>query len=100
MIGVKESARVNNVIVFVKVSILVLLIALGLPLISSRRNWGGQDSCRKSDEMVPLRLKRCVICRAAGVVFFAFIGFDAVSTAAQEARIRSAICRSASSARS
>jgi APA family basic amino acid/polyamine antiporter len=34
---------------------------------------------------------------AAGVVFFAYIGFDAVSTAAQEARIRSATCRSASS---
>src|SRR5262249_35818275 len=41
VVGIKESARVNNVIVFVKVSILVLLIALGLPLVNSA-NWGGK----------------------------------------------------------
>ena len=40
VVGIKESARVNNVIVFIKVSILVLLIGLGLPMVSSD-NWGG-----------------------------------------------------------
>jgi APA family basic amino acid/polyamine antiporter len=81
VIGVKESARVNNVIVFVKVSILILLIALGLPLIS-RENWGG-PFIPPSDEW--FHYGWTGIFRAAGVVFFAYIGFDAVSTTAQEA---------------
>jgi APA family basic amino acid/polyamine antiporter len=81
VIGVKESARVNNVIVFIKVSILVLLIALGLPMIS-QENWG--------DHFIPpsegwFHYGWTGIFRAAGVVFFAYIGFDAVSTTAQEA---------------
>src|SRR5262249_29701797 len=82
VIGIKESARVNNVIVFVKVSILVLLIALGLPLIS-KENWGG-PFIPESDSWGHLGWSG--IARAAGVVFFAYIGFDAVSTTAQEAK--------------
>jgi basic amino acid/polyamine antiporter, APA family len=82
VIGIKESARVNNVIVFIKVSILVLLIALGLPLVSSA-NWGG-PFIPQSDEWFHFGWSG--ICRAAGVVFFAYIGFDAVSTTAQEAK--------------
>jgi APA family basic amino acid/polyamine antiporter len=81
VIGIKESARVNNVIVFIKVSILVLLIALGLPLISSE-HWGG-PFIPESDEWFHFGWSG--ICRGAGVVFFAYIGFDAVSTTAQEA---------------
>jgi APA family basic amino acid/polyamine antiporter len=79
--GVKESARVNNVIVFIKVSILVLLIALGLPMINSE-NWGG-SFIQPSNEWFHFGWSG--IFRGAGVVFFAYIGFDAVSTTAQEA---------------
>jgi APA family basic amino acid/polyamine antiporter len=82
VIGVKESARVNNVIVFVKVSILVLLIALGLPLVTSA-NWGGPFIPAADDWF---HYGWSGIFRAAGVVFFAYIGFDAVSTTAQEAK--------------
>jgi APA family basic amino acid/polyamine antiporter len=82
VIGVKESARVNNVIVFVKVSILILLIALGLPLIN-RENWGGSFIPPSTDWF---QFGWTGIFRAAGVVFFAYIGFDAVSTTAQEAK--------------
>jgi basic amino acid/polyamine antiporter, APA family len=82
VVGIKESARVNNVIVFVKVSILILLIALGLPLIDSK-NWGG-SFIPPSDEWFHYGWSG--ICRAAGLVFFAYIGFDAVSTTAQEAK--------------
>jgi APA family basic amino acid/polyamine antiporter len=82
VIGVQESARVNNVIVFIKVSILILLIALGLPLID-RANWGG-PLIQPADEWFHLGWSG--IFRAAGVVFFAYIGFDAVSTTAQEAK--------------
>jgi basic amino acid/polyamine antiporter, APA family len=82
VVGIKESARVNNVIVFIKVSILVLLIGLGLPMVSSD-NWGG-PFIPQSDEWFHFGWSG--ICRAAGVVFFAYIGFDAVSTTAQEAK--------------
>ncbi len=82
VVGVKESARVNNVIVFVKVSILILLIALGLPMIKSE-NWGG-PFIPPSDEWFHFGWSG--ILRGAGMVFFAYIGFDAVSTTAQEAK--------------
>jgi basic amino acid/polyamine antiporter, APA family len=82
VVGIKESARVNNVIVFIKVSILILLIVLGLPLIN-QENWGGKF-IPESDEWFHFGWSG--ICRAAGVVFFAYIGFDAVSTTAQEAK--------------
>jgi APA family basic amino acid/polyamine antiporter len=86
VIGVQESARVNNVIVFVKVSILVLLIALGLPMIRTE-NWGGPFIPPNSDEWGNFgNYGWSGIFRAAGVVFFAYIGFDAVSTTAQEAK--------------
>jgi APA family basic amino acid/polyamine antiporter len=83
VIGVQESARVNNVIVFIKVSILVLLIALGLPLISES-NWGSEGFIPPSNEWFHYGWSG--IFRGAGVVFFAYIGFDAVSTTAQEAK--------------
>ncbi|APW60151.1 amino acid permease [Paludisphaera borealis] len=85
VIGVQESARVNNVIVFVKVSILVLLIVLGLPLVNSE-NWGGSFFRPSEGPWTDFRYGWSGICRAAGMVFFAYIGFDAVSTTAQEAK--------------
>jgi len=87
--GIQESAFVNNLIVIVKVAIVVLIIALGWSFINPANhaiyipeatqyvdhqgithNYGGWLG----------------ILGAAGTVFFAFIGFDAVSTAAQEAK--------------
>lgn len=84
--GTQESATLNAVIVFVKVSIVLIFIALGWGFISeanhipftipagtlgheawNQHGWGG-------------------VLGGAGIVFFAFIGFDAVSTAAQEAK--------------
>ncbi|MFO0959916.1 MAG: amino acid permease [Isosphaeraceae bacterium] len=82
VIGVQESAKVNNVIVFIKVSILILLIALGLPLVN-KENWGG-PFIPESTELFHYGWSG--IFRAAGLVFFAYIGFDAVSTTAQEAK--------------
>ena len=87
--GTKESAFVNSIIVILKVSIVILVITIGwgfinpanhTPLIPAPQlyvtpqgithNYGGILG----------------ILGAAGVVFFAYIGFDAVSTAAQEAK--------------
>jgi APA family basic amino acid/polyamine antiporter len=81
VIGIRESARFNNVIVFVKVAIVFLVIGFGFMFVNSA-NW---------DPFVPPatpdgRYGWNGIVRAAGVVFFAYIGFDAVSTAAQEAK--------------
>jgi APA family basic amino acid/polyamine antiporter len=84
--GTQESAFVNAIIVFLKVAIVLVFIAIGWQFIKPanhtpyiipdgiaghlgffQHGWGG-------------------ILKGAGIVFFAFIGFDAVSTAAQEAK--------------
>lgn len=84
VLGIKESARVNNVIVFIKVAIVLLFIGVGLRYVS-RANWG-------VDGFIPPNTGQfghygwTGIFRGAGLVFFAYIGFDAVSTTAQEAK--------------
>ncbi|MCG3164689.1 MAG: putative amino acid permease YhdG [Bacteroidia bacterium] len=80
--GTQESATVNGIIVALKVTVVLVFIALGWGYINSDNytpyipdntgefglfGWSG-------------------IVRAAGIIFFAYIGFDAVSTAAQEAK--------------
>jgi APA family basic amino acid/polyamine antiporter len=82
VVGIKASAQFNAVMVAIKLAIVVLVIGFGLPLIKSvnltpfvppntgvwgQFGWSG-------------------VFRATGVIFFAYIGFDAVSVAAQEAR--------------
>ncbi len=81
--GVQESARVNNVIVIIKVSIVIVFIALGLGYVSSA-NWGGKFIPDNAGEFGHYGWSG--IMRGAGLVFFAYIGFDAVSTTAQEAK--------------
>jgi APA family basic amino acid/polyamine antiporter len=82
VLGIKESAKVNNIIVWIKLSVILLFIGLGAKYINPQHwvpfipantgefghyGWSG-------------------ILRGAGVIFFAYIGFDAVSTAAQESK--------------
>src|SRR5947208_500937 len=81
VIGIKESANVNNVIVFIKGAVVVLFIIAAAHAINSA-NWHpfippaeGTGKYGWSGVMA-----------GAGIVFFAYIGFDAVSTAAQEAK--------------
>jgi APA family basic amino acid/polyamine antiporter len=81
VIGIKESARFNNVIVFVKVAIVLLVIGFGFMYVDTA-NW----SPFIPENEGPGKYGWSGIVRAAGVVFFAYIGFDAVSTAAQEAK--------------
>jgi APA family basic amino acid/polyamine antiporter len=81
--GIKESARVNNVIVVIKVGIVLLFIAVGIGHVSTA-NWGGSFIPPNTGEFGKYGWSG--ILRGAGVVFFAFIGFDAVSTTAQEAK--------------
>ncbi|MDB4908715.1 MAG: amino acid/polyamine/organocation transporter, superfamily [Gemmatimonadetes bacterium] len=81
VVGIKESARFNNVIVFVKVAIVFMVIGFGFMFVNTA-NWHPFIPPAEG----PGHYGWSGIVRAAGVVFFAYIGFDAVSTAAQEAK--------------
>lgn len=82
VVGIHESARVNNLIVFVKVGVVLLVIGFGAAHVNSD-NWR---------PFIPPNTGTfgefgwSGILSGAGVIFFAYIGFDAVSTAAQETR--------------
>src|ERR1700689_290963 len=85
--GMKESAFVNAIIVVTKVTIVILLIVLGWSFIDPANHtpYVPDASIVKDSEGVAHHFGGVLgILGAAGVVFFAFIGFDAVSTAAQE----------------
>ncbi|MFO1477486.1 MAG: amino acid permease [Verrucomicrobiota bacterium] len=81
VIGIKESANFNNIVVAIKVSVILAFLALGVSAIQSA-NWHPFIPPAEG----PGRFGWDGVVRAAGVIFFAYIGFDAVSTAAQEAR--------------
>ncbi len=83
VIGIQESANVNNVIVVIKVAIVLIFIVAGIGHVSMA-NWGGKFIPENTGTFGEYGWSGIV--RGAGVVFFAYIGFDAVSTAAQEAR--------------
>ncbi len=81
-VGIKAAASFNNVMVIIKLSVIALFIACGVAYINS-------------DNLTPFvpsntgtfgQFGFSGILRGAGVVFFAFIGFDALSTMAQECR--------------
>lgn len=82
VVGIRESAKFNNMIVFVKVGVILLFVLMGAKYVNGANfspfipentgefghyGWSG-------------------IFRGAGVIFFAYIGFDSVSTLAQEAK--------------
>jgi APA family basic amino acid/polyamine antiporter len=80
--GVRQSARINNIIVVIKVTVILLFIAFGISYIDVG-NWTPYIP-ENTGEFG--RYGWSGILRAAGVVFFAYLGFDALSTAAQETR--------------
>ncbi len=82
VLGTKESARLNNVMVAIKLVVVVAFIAVGAFYVNTA-NWHPFIPA-STGEFGHYGLSG--ILRGSAVVFFAFIGFDAVSTAAQEAR--------------
>jgi APA family basic amino acid/polyamine antiporter len=87
--GIQESATVNMIIVVMKVVIVVLIIALGWGFMKSANHvpYMPAPSEYTDKEGVVHNFGGVMgVLGAAGIVFFAFIGFDAVSTAAQEAK--------------
>ena len=81
VIGINESAKFNTVIVFIKLSVILLFIGCGIFFVKLA-NWA--PSCREYGRLRRVRLERRTARERA--MFFAYIGFDALSTAAQEAR--------------
>lgn len=86
--GIQESANVNTVIVIVKVSVLLIFIGLGAMFLAAHPSIGTMNW----HPFIPPNKGHfgefgwSGIMRGAGIIFFAYIGFDAVSTAAQEAK--------------
>jgi len=80
--GTRESARANNLMVLLKMAVLVAFVAAGAWFIS-QANW--EPFVPKSEGGFG-DYGWTGILRGAGVVFFAYVGFDAVSTAAAESR--------------
>lgn len=83
--GVQESATFNNIIVAIKMTIVLLVIGFGAMYVD-KANWTPfiPDVVTNADGST--KYGWAGILRAAPVVFFSYIGFDAVSTAAQEAK--------------
>ncbi len=81
VIGVKESATVNNVIVAIKLTVLLTFIAVGVFYVSSD-NWHPFIPQNEGGFKYGFQ----GVLRAASIIFFAYVGFEAVSTAAGEAR--------------
>ncbi|MFQ5816420.1 MAG: amino acid permease [Terriglobia bacterium] len=82
VVGIRESANVNTAIVILKLAVVITFALVGVAYIN-RANW---------EPFIPPNTGEfgsyglSGVLRGAGVIFFAYIGFDAVSTAAQEAR--------------
>src|SRR5881398_1629801 len=87
VIGIKESANFNNVIVFVKVAV-VLLFIVGAAHAINPANWHPFIPPQTVKDGAPVagEFGWSGVFTGAAIVFFAYIGFDAVSTAAQEAK--------------
>ncbi len=81
IIGISESAGFNDIVVVIKLTVVFLFIGFGLSFIN-RENW----IPFVPPQTGPGKYGWDGIVRGAGVIFFAYIGFDAVSTAAQETR--------------
>src|SRR5467141_453763 len=78
VIGIKESARFNSTIVVIKVAVVLFVIGLGIHYVDFS-NWGHDWST-----FAPMGFSG--VGAGAAYIFFAYIGFDAVSTTAQEAK--------------
>lgn len=83
--GIRESAGFNNIIVLVKLAVILLFIFFGMWYVDTA-NWFPYIPDRVTDAAGISRFGWQGILAGAGVIFFAYIGFDAVSTAAQEAK--------------
>jgi APA family basic amino acid/polyamine antiporter len=81
-VGIKESASFNNIMVAIKVVIILMIIGIGWGYI----NWDNLTPFVPENTGKYGEFGWSGVLKGAGVIFFAYIGFDAVSTAAQETK--------------
>lgn len=81
IVGIRESTRFNNAIVVLKLAVILAFIGFGMAYVNAD-NWQPFVPPAEGDG----RFGWGGVVRGAGVIFFAYIGFDAVSTAAQEVK--------------
>ncbi len=74
VVGIKESARATGIVVVIKLAVILFFIAIGTPAVKPE-NW---------TPFMPQGFAG--VQAAAAIIFFAYIGFDAVSTASEEAK--------------
>jgi len=86
VIGIRESARFNNFIVIVKLAVIAVFIVGTIRAIHPSLWHPFIPDYVPATATEPSKYGWWGVCTGAGVVFFAYIGFDAVSTAAQEAK--------------
>ena len=82
VVGVRESARFNGAMVLIKTAIVLLVILFGLPYVSA----ANLTPFVPPNEGAFGKFGWSGVLAASGLIFFAYIGFDAVSVAAQEAK--------------
>ncbi|WP_395649864.1 amino acid permease [Brevundimonas sp.] len=83
VLGVSESARINNIIVLIKIVVLLTFIAVGIGYVNPA-NWVPFIPENTSGNFGEFGATG--ILRGASIIFFAYVGFEAVSTAAAEAK--------------
>ncbi len=79
VIGIKESANSNNAMVLLKLGIIIFFVAVGVTLIKPI-NWTNPETGGFMPNGFP------GVSTGAAIIFFSYIGFDATSTAAEEAK--------------
>jgi APA family basic amino acid/polyamine antiporter len=87
IVGTRESARFNTVLVFIKVTALVLFIALAIPALDSANFQPFAPNgffAKNVVDPITGNMVTVGVAAAAASIFFAYVGFDAVSTAAEE----------------
>ena len=81
-VGVRESTRLNNVMVVIKIAIIVVFIAAGLSFVDTA-NWHPYLPANAGERG---DFGWTGVLQGAAIIFFAYIGFDQAATTAQEAR--------------
>ena len=88
-VGTKAAASVNNVLVAIKLAVILLFIGCGIGFV----NWANFAPLIPENTGVFGQFGWSGVFRGSGIVFFAFLGFDALSTLTQEAKIHKKICQ-------
>ncbi len=92
LLGTRESATLNAVLVVIKIAALVLFVALTLPVFNAANfspflpNGFGAPTFPFQEQLTGVAPMQTGVMAAAAIIFFAFYGFDAISTAAEETK--------------